>query len=286
MPQAYGAQARTTFSGQLVDAPLHADASVSLPPLHEAGAPQAAPWFPAGRIHPTAVSHASAVHGFVSVQSMAGPLRHAPDEHVSLDVHALPSSQAEPFGAAGFEQTPVAALHVPMPWHWSRAVQTTGFVPTHLPAWQASVLVQALASSQAVPFVLGVLEHAPVEGSHTPTLHPSSCERQSTAVPGLHERVDESHVSAPLQAFPSSHAAFVVHPQGLGSVVQRPVESLHPSTVQAMPSLQTRPGPPQVPFVHVSGVVQNLPSSHAVPFALFGLEQVPVDGLQAPAVWH
>jgi len=165
-------------------------------------------------------------------------------------------------------------------------VHTTGFVPTHLPAWQASVLVHALASSQAVPFVFGVLEHAPVDGLHTPTLHPSSCERQSTAVPGLHDRVDESHVSAPLQAFPSSQPAFVVHPQGLGSVVQRPVESLQPSTVQATPSLQTRAGPPQAPFVHVSGVVQNLPSSHAVPFALFGLEQVPVDGLQVPVVWH
>jgi hypothetical protein len=116
-PQAYGAQSCTTFAGQVAEAPLHADASVSLPPLQEAVAPQAAPWFPAGLMHPTAVSHASAVQGFVSVQSMDGPAWQAPDEHTSFDVQALPSSQAEPFGAAGFEQTPVAGLHVPMPWH-------------------------------------------------------------------------------------------------------------------------------------------------------------------------
>ena len=33
---------------------------------------------------------------------------------------------AVPFGLAGFEQTPVAGLHVPAAWHWSGAVQVTG----------------------------------------------------------------------------------------------------------------------------------------------------------------
>jgi hypothetical protein len=36
----------------------------------------------------------------------------APDWHVSVWVHALPSLQAVPFGAAGFEQ-PVAGSQVP-----------------------------------------------------------------------------------------------------------------------------------------------------------------------------
>src|SRR5438132_14086674 len=50
----------------------------------------------------------------------------------------------------GAEHTPVAGLQVPGSWHWS-AVQTTGFAPTQLPFWQASVCVQASPSLQAVP---------------------------------------------------------------------------------------------------------------------------------------
>ncbi|PYM17130.1 MAG: hypothetical protein DMD81_10205 [Candidatus Rokuibacteriota bacterium] len=33
---------------------------------------------------------------------------------------------------AGFEHTPVAGLQVPARWHWSDAVQTTGFALTEL----------------------------------------------------------------------------------------------------------------------------------------------------------
>ena len=53
---------------------------------------------------------------------------------------------------AGLEQVPVAGLHVPASWHWSLAVQTTGFEPVHVPLWQVSVCVQALPSLQVVPF--------------------------------------------------------------------------------------------------------------------------------------
>src|SRR5262245_33662450 len=42
----------------------------------------------------------------------------------------------------------------------------------------------------------------------------------------------------------------------------------------------------QTPLRHTSLVVQALPSSHAVPSALRGLEQTPVAGSQAPASWH
>jgi hypothetical protein len=68
-----------------------------------------------------------AVHttGFVPVQ--------VPDWHVSVCVHALPSLHALPFAFGGFEQTPVVVLQVPTPWHWSLAVQTTGFVPVQIP---------------------------------------------------------------------------------------------------------------------------------------------------------
>jgi len=36
-----------------------------------------------------------------------------PDRHVSVCVQALPSLQAVPFGAFGFEQVPVAGSQVP-----------------------------------------------------------------------------------------------------------------------------------------------------------------------------
>jgi hypothetical protein len=42
----------------------------------------------------------------------------------------------------------------------------------------------------------------------------------------------------------------------------------------------------QAPLWHVSVWVQLLPSLHVVPLGSAGLEQVPVDGLHVPAVWH
>ena len=57
-----------------------------------------------------------------------------PPWHVSLCVQALPSLHAVPLGAAGFEHWPVEGSHVPATWHWSLAVQITGFAPVHTPA--------------------------------------------------------------------------------------------------------------------------------------------------------
>jgi hypothetical protein len=57
--------------------------------------------------------------------------------HVSVCVHALPSLQAVPFDAVGFEQVPVDGLQVPATWHSSLAVQVTGLEPVHTPAVQA-----------------------------------------------------------------------------------------------------------------------------------------------------
>ena len=91
-----------------------------------------------------------------------------PDWHVSVWVHALPSLQAVPLAAFGFEQTPVDVLQVPATWHWSEAVQTTGFEPVQVPDWQVSVCVQALPSLQAVPLAAFGFEHIPVDVSHEP----------------------------------------------------------------------------------------------------------------------
>src|SRR5580765_9101712 len=97
---------------------------------------------------------------------------HEPPWQVSVCVQALLSLQAVPLGfGVAAEHIPVSGLHVPGSLHWSPLVQTTGLLPTHAPAWQVSVCVQALLSLHAVPFGLGVaLEQVPVSGLHVPGL--------------------------------------------------------------------------------------------------------------------
>src|SRR5438876_6979443 len=92
----------------------------------------------------------------------------APAWQESLWVQAPPSVQAVPSALVGVEQVPLAGSQTPATWHWSSAVQTTGFAPTHLPAWQESLWVQASPSVQAAPSTLSGLEQAPVAGSQTP----------------------------------------------------------------------------------------------------------------------
>ena len=85
-----------------------------------------------------------------------------PASHVSVWVQALLSSHAVPSGLAGFEHPPVALLHVPTSWHWSRATHVTGLEPVQAPAWQVSVCVQALLSSHGVPFGFATFVQMPV----------------------------------------------------------------------------------------------------------------------------
>src|SRR5207245_2396302 len=91
-----------------------------------------------------------------------------PAWHVSVCVQASPSLQLVPSALLGLEQVPLAGSQVPTSWHWSRAVQTTGFAPTQVPAWQESLWVQASPSLQAVPSVLFGLEQVPLAGSQVP----------------------------------------------------------------------------------------------------------------------
>jgi hypothetical protein len=62
----------------------------------------------------------------------------------------------------------------------------------------------------------------------------------------------------------SSQSALPVQSQPLGSKLQPP-GSRHWSTVHATPSVQVIAGPPQLPPVHVSVVVQVRPSLQPVP---------------------
>src|SRR4029077_21094391 len=104
----------------------------------------------------------------MAVQTTGFAPTQAPASQVSLWVQASPSVQAVPFGFSGLEQVPLAGSQVPATWHWSRAVQTTGFAPTQAPASHVSVWVQASPSLQAVPFGFSGLEQVPLAESQTP----------------------------------------------------------------------------------------------------------------------
>src|SRR5262245_5565687 len=107
-------------------------------------------------------------HWSCAVQTTRFPPVQVPFWHVSVCVQASRSSQLNPLGAAGSEQTPVAGLHTPGKWHWSLASQTTGLVPVQTPARQTSVCVQASPSLQAVPSLAAGFAQAPVAGFDTP----------------------------------------------------------------------------------------------------------------------
>ena len=197
------------------------------------------------------------------------PGAHVPPSQASLIVHASPSSHALPFGLGGFEHLPVAGSQVPASWHWSCAVQTTGFAPVQVPAWQVSLRVHALSSSQPAVFDAWTQPVTAVQESSVHGL-PSS---QFGGGPPTH--LPPAHVSPVVQAFPSSHrAAFGLFTQ--------PVVGLQTSSVQAFPSSQLGASPPtHRPPVQVSAVVHAFPSSQG---AVFGLLTQSLAGSQESSV--
>src|SRR5262245_23997370 len=151
---------------------------------------------------PVAGAHVPATwHWSDAVQTVAVPSAQAPPWQVSPVVQALLSLQVVPFGAAGFEQTPVAGAQVPATWHWSDAVQTFAVPPVHAPAWQASPVVQALPSLQVVPFAAFGFEQTPVVVSQTPATWHWSDAVQAFAVPPVHAPAWQD--SPVVQALPS-----------------------------------------------------------------------------------
>jgi hypothetical protein len=115
----------------------------------------------------------------------------------------LPSLHVVPLAAVGFEQVPVDGLHVPAAWHWSLAVQVTGFEPVQAPFSHASVWVQALPSLQVVPFAAVGFEQAPVDGLQVPaTWHWSLAAHVTGFAPA---QTPAWHVSVCVHALPSLH---------------------------------------------------------------------------------
>src|SRR5262249_6787631 len=151
----------------------------------------------------------------------------------------------------------------PATWHWSRAAQTTGFVPTQRPAVQESVCVQALPSLQAVPSAAVGVEQKPVAGSHKPATWHWSCAVPTVGVPPTQAPAWQASVW--VQALWSSH--FV--PSAAAGFEQTPVSGLQTPTVwhwSCAPHTVASP-PTQAPAWQASVWVQALWSSHLVPSA-------------------
>jgi hypothetical protein len=178
------------------------------------------------------------------------------------------------FGVAG-EHCPFAGLQVPTSLHWSPPVQTTGFAPVQVPAWQVSVWVQALVSLQVVPLGFGVAgEHCPFAGLQVPaSLHWSPV--QTTGFAPV--QVPAWQVSVWVQALVSLQ----VVPLGFGVAGEHcPFAGLQmPTSLHWSPPVQTTGfAPVQVPAWQVSVWVQPLLSLQVVPSGFAGFEHTPVVG--------
>jgi hypothetical protein len=193
-------------------------------------------------------------------------------------VHTLPSLQAVPSGALGFEHWPVAVLHTPATWHASIAMHATGEPPVHAPAWQVSLCVHASPSLHTVPLGAVAFEHCPVLVSHVPATWHASEAVQATGFEPV--QVPVWHESLCVHALPSLHAV----PSGAVGFEHWPVPGSHvPATWHASDAVHvTGLAPVQVPAWHESLCVHALPSLHAVPSGFVGSEHAPVVGLHVP----
>src|SRR2546427_5773254 len=167
----------------------------------------------------------------------------------------------------GLLQTPVAGLQAPAVWHWSAAVHTTGFAPAQRPAWQMSVCVQALPSSQGAPSGLAGLLQRPGAGLQTPAVWHWSAAVHTTGLAPT--QMPASQASVCVQASPSSHGA----PSSLAGLLQTPVAGVHAPAAWHWSAAVHATGlaPTQMPASQASVCLQALPSSHGAPSSLAGI---------------
>jgi hypothetical protein len=161
-------------------------------------------------------------------------------------------------------------------------VHVFGEPAVHVPAWQVSLRVQAFPSLQVVPFAFAGLEQVPLTVSQVPAVWHWSSTVHVFGAPGLH--APPWQVSTRVQALPSLHA----DPLALAGLEQMPlVVSQVPAVWQWSDAAHVFGAPGlQAPPWQVSTRVQALPSLHADPFALAGLEQFPLAVSHTPGSWH
>jgi len=141
---------------------------------------------------------------------------------LSATVHTFVSSQLEPFGLSGCEQTPFWGSQVPARWQLLRGVHTTGLAPTHAPLEHESVWVQASPSVHGVPLGFGSVVHTPLAGLQVPW-HDSGPEHTIGSIP-VHTPLRHSSVCV--------HASLSLQdePFGTGGSEHTPVDGLHVPT--------------------------------------------------------
>jgi len=198
---------------------------------------------------PRTVSQLSVVQRLESSQFGAAPPTQLPALQVSFVVHALPSSQRLVL-LVWTQPRSVSQLSVVQTFESS---QLGGAAPTHAPALQVSFVVQALPSSQEAVLLVWTQPRTESQVSVVQTFESSQFGgAPPTQAPAL-------QVSLVVQALPSSQEAVLL-------VLTQPRTESHVSSVHALPSSQLGGAPPtQTPALHVSFVVQALPSSQAAP---------------------
>jgi hypothetical protein len=237
--------------------------------------------------HPLAGLHTLAFRHAVSPGHPTAVPWHSPSlPQTSPVVHSEPSLQASPVRAPPPTQVPVLVSQVWAFRHMVAPGQVTFTEPAQTPPVQVSGPVQALPSSQPVPF-----------GRFAPPSHWPFAGLQLLAawqaIPTAHVRVG-----------PIMHTPFwqlsVVHrllstlqavPLVLLIRVHIPVAASQlPAIWQAVSGQGTAPAPTHMPAwappPQLSVGVQALPSLQLVPGSLFGTLHTPSAGSQAAGSWH
>src|SRR6266849_2108169 len=248
---------------------LGAGPPTQVPPLHASLVVQAFP-----SLHglvllvctqPVCVLQVSVVQTLPSSQLGAGPPTHVPLAQVSLVVQAFPSLQGLVLLICVH---PLAGLQASVVQTFPSSQLGAG-PPTHAPAAQVSLVVQAFPSLQGAVLLMCT---QPVAGLHESSVQ-TLLSLQLGAGPPTH--VPPAQVSFVVQAFPSSQEAVLL-------VCVHPLAGLQLSSVQTLLSLQLGAGPPtHVPPEHVSLVVQAFPSLQE---AVLLVCTQPVAGLQLSSV--
>lgn len=133
-----------------------------LPAKHFLPPPQSLPASTLANVQPSVLWQLSVVQTLLSLQMTGWPLHPwVPASQVSLVVHALPSSQAALPGRCPHPNGSSQASAV----HGAPSSQPCSR-PTHPPFWQASLKVQVLPSSQALPSWTATSKHLPCSGLH------------------------------------------------------------------------------------------------------------------------
>jgi len=199
--------------------------------------------------HPDRASQLSSVHMFPSEQFSGTEPKQAPALQVSTVVQLSPSSQLT---ALLLWLHPEADRHTSSV-HRLPSSQFGGGPPTHTPALQLSLIVQRSPSAHST--LLFECMH-PEDGLQVSVVQTFPSSQLKGAPPMQAPAVQTSLV---VQISPSSQVATLL------TCTHAPVAPSQISSVHGLASLQSGAGPPtQLPRLHVSVVVQGLPSSQDV----------------------